>query len=333
MLLSVVIVAKNEEKNIARCIESVLAHTAGLGPVEVMLANSASTDNTVAIASRYPVNIISLQPQWPLSPSAGRFSGVNNTTGEYVLIIDGDMELLPGWMEKAIDFLVKNPRVVGVVGRHVDVMVSPDGTCQVVNPRKAGVAGQAYKTDHVYCSSVFRRKELLEVGNFHPFLRAEEEAECSYRLILNGGELWHLPDDSVKHYAIPRRTLQESFRRFNRGFLHGIGDMFTWCFWKGYYPVLWQKCRVYFILIALIFCSIAGFIMMHGAFGGIGFLLAGSPVWFWVLMMQKKRSITDGTLSMVNITAISYSIILALFRRVPEINTYPTDVIWVKKVV
>jgi glycosyltransferase involved in cell wall biosynthesis len=332
MLLSVVIVAKNEEKNIARCIESVLAHTAGLGPVEVVLADSASTDNTVTIASRYPINIISLHPQWLLSPSAGRFSGVNNTSGEYVLIIDGDMELLPGWMEKAIDFLVKNPRVVSVVGRHVDIAVFPEGICRVVNPRKPGVIGQAYKTDHVYCSSVFRRKELLDAGNFHPFLRAGEEAECSYRLILKGGELWHLPDDSVKHYAIPRRTLQESFRRLKRGFLHGIGDMFTWCFWKGYYPVVWQTCKVYLIFIFLVVCSILGLAMWHGASRGIAFFLVSLPVWFWGFMMLKKKSITDGTLSMVNITAISYAIILAFFRRIPEIHTYPTDVTWVKKV-
>ena len=121
MLLSVVIVARNEEENIERCIKSILRETKGISKVEVLMVDSASTDQTVEIAKNYSINIIQLKSDWPLSPSAGRFSGVNNTTGKYVLIIDGDMELLAGWVNKALEFLDGNSKCAAVMGKSYNI--------------------------------------------------------------------------------------------------------------------------------------------------------------------------------------------------------------------
>ena len=55
-LLSVVVKCHNEEGNIAACLDSVLAATAGLD-VEVIVADALSADRTVEIARRYPVLI------------------------------------------------------------------------------------------------------------------------------------------------------------------------------------------------------------------------------------------------------------------------------------
>ena len=90
VFLSVIIVTKNEERNISRCIKSVLSYTRNIEYVEIILVDSCSTDSTVEIAKQYPIDIIQLGKDWPHSPSAGRFTGVNNTSGKYVLIIDGD---------------------------------------------------------------------------------------------------------------------------------------------------------------------------------------------------------------------------------------------------
>ena len=116
MLLSVVVVAKNEEKNIARCIESVLNCTEYIKNKEVLLVDSYSSDKTVEIAKQYHINIIQLGKDWPHSPSAGRFTGVNNVIGKYILIIDGDMELQKGWVEYALKYLEENSKVAAVVG-------------------------------------------------------------------------------------------------------------------------------------------------------------------------------------------------------------------------
>jgi cellulose synthase/poly-beta-1,6-N-acetylglucosamine synthase-like glycosyltransferase len=58
-LLSIIIKALNEERNIALGIESALAAVDGLD-AEVILADSSSTDRTVEIARQYPIKIVTL---------------------------------------------------------------------------------------------------------------------------------------------------------------------------------------------------------------------------------------------------------------------------------
>src|SRR5215469_3560219 len=56
--LSVVLITKNQAWNIARLIESVLDATSSVLSKEIILVDSASTDQTVEIAGRYPVTIL-----------------------------------------------------------------------------------------------------------------------------------------------------------------------------------------------------------------------------------------------------------------------------------
>jgi glycosyltransferase involved in cell wall biosynthesis len=62
--LSVVIIGKNEEKYLGRCIESV--QKAGIISklsFEIIYVDSASTDNSVKIASQFPIHVISVYPE------------------------------------------------------------------------------------------------------------------------------------------------------------------------------------------------------------------------------------------------------------------------------
>ena len=53
--LSVVLVSKNQEWNIARLLRSVLKETVRMADREIVLVDSASLDGTVDVASMYPV--------------------------------------------------------------------------------------------------------------------------------------------------------------------------------------------------------------------------------------------------------------------------------------
>ena len=96
--LAVVLITKNQAWNIERLIESVLRATAGVASSEVWLVDSASTDCTVELAKQYPVNILRLRPDLPLTPAAGRYVGYSYSQSQYVLFLDGDMELYPDWL-------------------------------------------------------------------------------------------------------------------------------------------------------------------------------------------------------------------------------------------
>jgi len=118
--VSVIIKALNEEDNIAGAIESCLAALQDVGG-EVILADSASTDRTVEVARRYPVRIAQLAQASDRCCGAGPQLGWQHSNGEYVYIIDGDMKMVPGFLEQALAFLAQHPEIAGVAGRVVEL--------------------------------------------------------------------------------------------------------------------------------------------------------------------------------------------------------------------
>lgn len=60
MSVSIIIKTLNEEKRIAEAVESALKALPG-GKVEVIVADSGSTDRTIEIAQSYPIKISTLR--------------------------------------------------------------------------------------------------------------------------------------------------------------------------------------------------------------------------------------------------------------------------------
>ena len=331
MFLTVIIVARNEENNIARCIESVLRQIKDISETEVILVDSDSTDRTVDIAKQYPINIIQLKPEWPKSPSAGRFSGVNNAKGKYILIIDGDMELLRGWVNVALDFLEKNHNCAAVMGKSYNIYNGD--TSKAMLDRYAIDKNGIQSIFYVQQSSFFRKQFLDEVGNFQPFLRAEEEAEISYRLRKKGYSLYFIDYDSIYHYRPCANPLQETLRRIRKGLYPGMGDMLSWCLRKGYFAILYERFKVFFLFFLLCISSLIGFVLfLFLGRPAIAYFFIFIPFFFLIFQCIRKKSIKQGCISFINIAVITLSLLKGLFRKIPEIKEYPKDVIWIKRV-
>src|SRR5436190_24378579 len=113
--MSIIIKALNEEQHIASAIESALAALEGMNG-EVILADGASTDRTVEIASRYPVKIVRLSDLQDRTCGAGAQLGFQYSRGRYVCLIDGDMRLHKEFLPAAVRFLEENPSAGGVGG-------------------------------------------------------------------------------------------------------------------------------------------------------------------------------------------------------------------------
>ena len=107
MKISVLIVAHNEQKDIARCIESLLEQTVLADEIVLIVHNSI--DNTTEIAKRYPVRII--EYEGPTGPAFARIKGFEEVTGDIVLCIDGDAYAAKNWVEE-LSNLLKKPGVV-----------------------------------------------------------------------------------------------------------------------------------------------------------------------------------------------------------------------------
>ena len=114
--VSVIVIGRNKAQRIERCLRSVFASLHSRDDCEVIYVDSASEDDTVAIASRFPIRILQLRQSWKLSPSAGRYIGYQHARGKYLLFIDGDSLLFKRWLTKACEYLEKNPACGGVGG-------------------------------------------------------------------------------------------------------------------------------------------------------------------------------------------------------------------------
>src|SRR4249920_3766601 len=90
--VSIIIKALNEERHIASAIESALAALHGIDG-EVILADGGSSDRTIEIARRYPITIVQLTDAADLSRGSGAQLGFQYSSGRYLLLMDGDMQL------------------------------------------------------------------------------------------------------------------------------------------------------------------------------------------------------------------------------------------------
>ncbi len=86
--LSVCLIAKNEEKFLAQCLASVRDLAA-----QIVVVDTGSTDRTIDIARQFNADVHSLA--WNDDFSAARNEALRHATGDWVLMIDADEELLP----------------------------------------------------------------------------------------------------------------------------------------------------------------------------------------------------------------------------------------------
>jgi len=82
--LSAVVITKNEEENIQRCLESVRFAD------EIIIIDSGSTDKTIEIAESFNARVYS--PEWRGFGPAKK-AGVDKSEGDWILSIDADEEV------------------------------------------------------------------------------------------------------------------------------------------------------------------------------------------------------------------------------------------------
>ena len=176
--LSVVVITKNEERNIRRCLESV--HFAD----EIVVVDSRSTDRTREIAAEFGAVIDEIE--WTGFGPAKR-AGVDRATGEWVLSLDAD--------EVVSEELAAEIR---------KVLESDNRYSGFYMPRKANFLGRWIYHCGWYPDPVLRLFDKRK-GNFNDALVHEK--------VLVEGRVGRLKGELL-HYSYP--TLDSYFVKFNR---------------------------------------------------------------------------------------------------------------------
>jgi len=115
MKLSVVIPAHNEERGLAKCLESVLREGERSGcDVEVVVVNNASTDRTAEVASRFSLVRLVDEPRKGLSMA--RHRGYIESTGALIANVDADCIMPRGYIQRVIRNFENDGRLVCLSG-------------------------------------------------------------------------------------------------------------------------------------------------------------------------------------------------------------------------
>ena len=111
--LSVIIATYNGAKTIQKTIESIINQT-GKGSVfdlEIIVADDASTDQTVELVRQYSEVTILQNPTNTGGPNAGRNLGIQHSSGDYLAIVDQDDLWMPDKVITFLPYLEKAPIV------------------------------------------------------------------------------------------------------------------------------------------------------------------------------------------------------------------------------
>jgi len=185
-LVSIIIPARNEEKNIEECIKSV--KTQSYRKIQIIVVDGGSTDNTVKIALENGAKVIREKPV--RSPGNARNIGAKLASGEIVAFIDADNVIEKNYIKKAVDFLMKHEDIDGI---------SPD---TMIYPTK-NLVPNLYFTERLSARRgvspvIIWRKSFLRVM-FDPSLGIGEDYDMSQRFVAKGFKYIFLKNIKTYH--------------------------------------------------------------------------------------------------------------------------------------
>ncbi len=239
MTVSIIMKTLNEEKRIAAAIESALTALPG-SPVEVIVADSGSTDRTVEIASAYPVTIAQIVAPARPSCGIGPQLGFQYSRYDYVCLMDGDMVLDPHFLAEAVAYLDANPRAAGVTGHVVEANL--DNLEFQRRVQRNSPENRTGPIDRMNGGGLYRRSAIEDVGYFSDRnLHGYEEFDLGVRLRARGWTLERLDIPFVSHYGHTMNAYALLVRRWKSRYLRGVGELLRAALGKPYWHKLVQE--------------------------------------------------------------------------------------------
>lgn len=279
---SIIIPARNEERYIGRCLQSIRAVKWPSDDYEVLLIDNGSSDRTAQIATDHGARVYIR----PGDSVAGlRNFGASQSVGKILVFIDADCTVSPEWLSKASQYLDQ-----AEVVSFGSPPVVPDDCTWVQHAwfhirRKAGVA----ETEWLESMNMFVRKEAFEqVGGFNPELVTCEDYDLSVRL-RSLGRL--ISDDRILavHHG-EASSLGHFFRKEHWRALGNIRGMGSHSFdWRELPSVLLPLIYCFFVLAMVVCLFTALFFQRDFFMYGLGVLLLVWQIPIWLLAFWKVR--------------------------------------------
>jgi len=153
-LVSVVVTTRNEEKNIANCLQSIRNQSYHEEKIEIIVVDNYSSDKTIKMAKKFTDKVYTKGSQ----RSAQLNFGAIKAKGKYILYPDADMIL----SEKVIDECVNKCENEGCIALYIPEKIIGNGFWIKIRDFERSF----YNATCIDAARFVRRDKFLEMGGF-----------------------------------------------------------------------------------------------------------------------------------------------------------------------
>jgi glycosyltransferase involved in cell wall biosynthesis len=235
------VIGRNEGERLGQCLLSL--PKAGV----TVYVDSGSSDGSVQRARLLGADVIELDKEVPFTAARARNAGFRRLLEispelEYVQFLDGDCEVIDGWLGVAVSFLTTHSNVGAVCGRRCERYPQRSIYNWLCDREWDGPIGDVrYSGGDV----MIRTLAFEAVGGYRDDLIAGEEPELSYRLRAAQWHIWRLERPMTLHDAAMtrfgqwwRRALRGGYAYAQGAYLHGASPE-RYRVWESHRAWLW----------------------------------------------------------------------------------------------
>jgi len=212
-IVSVICPIYNEEKYIAKCIDSILSQDYSQDSIEVLFIDGMSTDNTRNIVSEYSGKhrqIHLLDNPHRIVPYAMNI-GIKAATGNIIVRIDGHAEYPTNYVSSLVHNLGTLDGAENVGGIWVTLPCNKKTVSYAIAKVLSTGFGMGNATYRIGTNKIRKvdtvpfgcyRKTLFErIGYYDLELIRNQDDELNGRIIKNGGSIYLIPELEIKYYS------------------------------------------------------------------------------------------------------------------------------------
>ncbi|MFN0158575.1 MAG: glycosyltransferase [Bacteroidota bacterium] len=321
--VSIVIAARDEEANIAECLDSIVRLVYPRELLQVIIIDDASTDRTAELAAQYVnvhdwISIIHAKKTPHLKGKANALAqGIDATTGEIIMMTDADCIVPEGWVENTVKYYLHDN--IGIVAGFTSLRARSMFECAqaldwfALVSVAAATARMGSPVTAVGNNLSFRRKAYDSVGGYSRLPPSLTEDFILVRSIVTQTYYRCIfpmdPDGLVE--SKPCQSLRELFLQKKRWFIGGL-DMG------------WKQIAIFtaaFLLNGLIIVTLLG---EHGWMGWV--VMSGKCVADLLVLFPSLRTFSRWQMLRGFIAYELYSFLYVLI--FPLVLTVSRSVVW-----
>jgi GT2 family glycosyltransferase len=218
--IGVVAIGRNEGERLRACLTSLVGRAGTL-----VYVDSGSSDDSVAMSRQLGALVVELDRGTPFTAARARNLGFARLREEVpgvelVQFVDGDCEVVQGWIERAEREMDAHPDVAVVCGRrrerHPEASIY-NRLCDIEWDTPIGFANACGG------DALMRVAALAEAGGYNPDLIAGEEPELCLRLRQRGWKILRVDAEMTLHDAAMTRFRQWWRRAMRAGHAYAEG--------------------------------------------------------------------------------------------------------------